>query len=164
MVQLHIILCCILIGFSGVDLCFDSLILFQPYTCSFNYFIQIQNYYKRTRSTYIVQFITLSIILLAISLIRCLIYRHNYKDIISFILFILFVPYYIFIMEPAEDSCINNENNNLSEYEIRDGLFKVGIGHVIIIIIASIVVLLDLEWKIESSTNTTNNTKTKKEK
>jgi hypothetical protein len=147
MAHIHIFLCCILIGFAGVDLCFDSLILFDPYHAPIENVYQIQHYYQRTRSTYIVQFIIFCIITITLSLLHCLIYRCAKKDIIALVLFLCLAPYYIFIMEPAEDSCIT-EGSHLSEYEIRDGLYKVGIGHILIIIASSIIALLDLEWSL----------------
>jgi hypothetical protein len=149
MAHIHILFCCILIGFAGVDLCFDSLILFDPYACPIENVHQIQRYYQRTRSTYIVQFIIFSIVIITISLLRCLIYRHAFKDYIALIIFVCLAPYYIFIMEPAEDACITDDGH-LSEYEVRDGLYKVGIGHILIIIASSIIALLDLEWSFHS--------------
>lgn len=151
MSHLHIFLCCILIGFASIDLLFDSIIFKEYNNITIENIKQIQFYYSRTRSTIIVNIITIFIILIFISLLRCLILRNKLKDKITLLLFLLFLPYYIFIMEPVEDNCIKNinENNNLNKDEIIISLLKVGIGHVIIVIIASIVVLLDLEWKIE---------------
>lgn len=158
MAHLHILLCCFLIGCASVDLCFDSLILFNSFSSesdALQAIGQVQNYYQRTRVTFIVPIIQLSIIGISISLFHCLLYRRYWKDIIALFLFLCLVPYYIFVMEPAEDSCIGNDNpHNLSNTEIRDGLYKVGIGHVIIVIAASVIVLCDLEWQIPSSAPT----------
>jgi hypothetical protein len=155
MVHLHILLCCFLIGCASVDLCFDSLILFNTYSSNIDALEaiqQVQHYYQRTRVTFIVSVIQLSIVGIAISLSHCLIYRRYLKDRIALLLFLCIVPYYIFVMEPAEDRCIHDGNpHNLSEEEVRDGLYKVGLGHVIIVITASIIVLLDLEWQIPST-------------
>jgi hypothetical protein len=156
MAHLHILLCCFLIGCASVDLCFDSLILFNSSSSvsdALEAITQVQNYYQRTRVTLIVPIIQLSIIGISISLFHCLLYRRCWKDIIALLLFLCLVPYYIFVMEPAEDRCIHDSDDNphhLSQTEIIDGLYKVGLGHVIIVIAATIIVLLDLEWQIPS--------------
>jgi hypothetical protein len=150
MVHVHVLLLCVLMGFAGVDLCFDSLILFDHLNCPIEKFHQVQQYYQRTRATYIVPLITTMIVVLAVSLVRCAVFRGWTKDYISLVAFLSLLPYYLFVMEPAEDACLGHNSASISEPELRDGLFKVGVGHILIIVIGTIMCLLDLEWKIES--------------
>jgi hypothetical protein len=154
MAHIHVLLLCCLIGMASVDLCFDSLVLFDHKNCPISNIHQVQTYNRRTRATYIVHVITSMIGLLAISLIRCVLFRRTIKDFLSFGFFLTLLPYYLFIMEPAEDSCLGIHAKKLSEAELRDGLFKVGVGHVLIIVIGTIIGLLEVEWETDSKKDT----------
>jgi hypothetical protein len=148
MAQIHTLLVCILMGICGVDLCFDSLILFDPTNAPLENFHQIQRYYRRNGDTYIGIVVICMIALVAISLIRCAVFRGWKKDYISLLAFLVLFPYYIFVMIPVGDKCLGR-NPSASEVELREGLFKFGMGHVLIITIGTIVCFLDLEWKLE---------------
>lgn len=146
MVHAHVLMVCVLMGFSGVDLCFDSLVLFDHLNCPMENVQQVLNYYHRTRATPIVPLITVFIVLMAISLLRCVFLRKWTRDYVSLVAFLTLLPYYIFVMEPAEDACLGNHAAELSELQLRDGLFKVGLGHVLIIGVGAIVTLSELEF------------------
>lgn len=150
MVQLHILLTCVLCGFSGVDLCFDSLILMDPYGSPLSAVQQVQNYYNRTRHTAIVPLITAILVLSGVSLIRCVLIRRAIRDYIALILFACLLPYFLIYMEPAEDACLG-DNVNLSELELRNGLYLVGIGHCAVIVVGTIIMFLEVDWTIESN-------------
>jgi len=149
MVQLHILLCCVVSGFAAIDLCFDSLILFDPYGCPLSNVQQVQTYYRRTRDTYIVEIISAIILFLALSLFRCAYLRRAPRDLLGLIAFLSIVPYYVFVMEPAEDACLGSRSSSLPEDQIRAGLFKVGIGHTLILVVCVFLSALELEWKID---------------
>ena len=86
--QLHVLLGCILLGFASIDLCFDSVVLFDYENGDINI---IKSYYERTRSTSIVIVIKIMIALMGASILRCVVSRGEKKDYIALFLAVCLV-------------------------------------------------------------------------
>lgn len=107
---------------------------------------QVQGYYGRTRDTYIVHAIVVMLAVLAISLGRAVIFRRARRDVVAVVALLLMLPYFVLVMEPAEDACVGPKADTMSEADVRQGLFFVGVGHILLIIVGGAIALMEVDW------------------
>jgi len=141
MVQLHIILSCIFVGMSLVDILFDSPNLLH--NCREEDLARSQAYYGWTRSTFIVPLIHIMLALTGISLVRSVIYRQQRRDYLALLAVLLLVPYFVIFMEPAENAFLSG---NVGDSEACKNIQYIFWGHVLVIAVSSLLAFLELGW------------------
>lgn len=150
--RLHVLLTCVLMGFSGVDLCFDSLVLRNYAHAPEADVLAVQGYYARTRDTYIVQVVTALLACTAISLLVSVALQRKTRDLLALAALTCLLPYFLLYMEPAEDRCVGLHAGDVPLDELRQGFVYIGIGHCLVVLVGSVMALLELElpWSVKA--------------
>jgi hypothetical protein len=145
MLQVHTFVIILLVGFSMVDLCFDSLLL----NGSEEGLHQIRAYYGRTRVTLIAPVISLLVVLAVVSLLRSLYVRRWPRDVVQAVGGLLLAPFFALVMEPIEDSCIKPLAVSLAQ--LRWNLTLVAAGHIAVVVLFGLAAIWELDLRLSSA-------------